>query len=103
AGDVSPGIRGEEDGHGGDVLGLLPAIEGDERRDLGGGPFLVGGPSGFGLLPGPGLVDRAVQWGLDHAGAERVDPYAMTRQVLGGAVGEGDQGRLGGAVGWIGL
>src|SRR5208337_3180685 len=90
---------GEEDGHGGDILGLLPAIERHELLDLVGRPFLVRLALGYGLPLVPGLPDRAVERGLDHARAERVDPHAMRRQILGGALGEVDQPGLRSATG----
>jgi hypothetical protein len=40
-GDVPPPRRCEEDGHGGDVLGLLPAVQGNELLDFVGRPLLV--------------------------------------------------------------
>ncbi len=103
AGDIPPAAGGEEDGHGGDVLGLLPSVQGDKLLDLVGRPFLVGRPVGLGLLAGPGLVDPPVEWGLDHARTERIDSHSRGRQVLGGALGEVDHGGLGRAVGRVGL
>ena len=55
AGDVLTLFGGEEDGHGGDVLGLLAAIERHELLDLVGRPFLVRLALGYGLLLVPGF------------------------------------------------
>ena len=102
-GDVLGLGRGEKDGHRGDVFGFLPAVQGDELFNLLGGPGLVGRSPGFGLLAGPGFIDAAVEWRLDHAGAERVNPNTGRGKILGGTLGEIDQGGLGGAVGRVGL
>ena len=42
AGNVSALAGSEEHGHRGDILGLLPAIQGDQFLDLVGGPFRIG-------------------------------------------------------------
>jgi hypothetical protein len=57
AGDVLTLFGGEEDGHGGDVLGLLPAVERHELLDLVGRLFLVRLALGYGLplVPGNGV------------------------------------------------
>jgi hypothetical protein len=94
---------GEKDRHRGDILGLLPAAQGNHAADLVVPPFFEGEALLGGLLPRPCLPDRPVQRRLHHARAEAVDADVVGGKVLRGTLREVDQRRLRGAVRRVGL
>ena len=86
--------RGQEYGHGGDILGLVYAAQGDWAGSAG---LCFFAADALGLVHGG--EDPFHQIGACHAGTDRVDRDVMAGQLLGRCLGQGDDGAFGGGIG----
>lgn len=103
AGHITCAIAGQKNDHIRDIVHGLPATQWHRAIDLLPGPCFVV-QSIFGrLLVMPRLPDASVEWRLDHAWIDHVDPNALGRQILGQALREIDVSGFTGAIGRIGL